>query len=412
MEPMKKIRLVWAVIFAVLLSASGFSETWTEVSSLCKANNNNILSAKKQLEVGRWSYYRTIGSFLPQVSASMSIGESSSDTSARAKNSSYGLSATQSLFTGFSNINASKKAMAQLNYDEANLNKTISDSLYEARAAFVDSYMSKANIILQAQILKRRKDNNGLIQLRYETGREDKGNLMLTQADKMGAEYNVSAAERAYALSQVKLTQTIGKSIKDVKLDETVTKKDKPDFDRLTEKTPSYLMAKYNLESVRIDSQNTLSEFLPNVSLSAGIRKSGTDWPPSSQSKSWSLNVSYPFFPGGTNIADVIIKNNALGQALQDFENTKQQLRYSVESAYIDLENQMEGLKVSAFYLETAQERAKIARAKYMNGLMSYNDWDRIENSFIAAAKDLLNAKKAALISEAAWYNSYGGFKE
>ncbi|MEK7375953.1 MAG: TolC family protein, partial [Candidatus Margulisiibacteriota bacterium] len=124
--------------------------------------------------------------------------------------SSYGLSATQSLFTGFSNLNASKKAMAQLNYDEANLNKTISDALYDARSSFVETYMAKANIVLQEQILKSRKDNNGLIQLRYETGREDKGNLMLTQANTMDAQYNVSAAKRAFSLAQVRLAQVVG----------------------------------------------------------------------------------------------------------------------------------------------------------------------------------------------------------
>ncbi|MEK7375954.1 MAG: TolC family protein, partial [Candidatus Margulisiibacteriota bacterium] len=195
-------------------------------------------------------------------------------------------------------------------------------------------------------------------------------------------------------------------------LDENITQKTKPDFDKLIEGSPLYLMAKYNLESARIDSQNTLSGFLPDVSLSAGIRKSGGDWPPTSQSRSWALNVSYPFFPGGTNIADVIIKNNALEAALQDFETSKKQSRYSVESAYTDLENKMESLKVFEFYLQTAREREKIARAKYMNGLMSYNDWDRIESSFITAQRDMLNAKKAAHLSEAAWYNSYGGCKE
>ena len=409
---MKYFRSILAVILLSLVQPASLAETWTDIVILCKANNNSILGAKKQLEANRWSYYKTLGSFLPQVSASMSIGEASSDTSARAATSSYGLSATQSLFSGFSNINTSRKAYAQLNYYEAGLNKTVSDSLYDARGAFVDTRISEENITLQEQIFKRRKDNNDLIQLRYESGREDKGNLMLTQADKLDAQYNVEAAKRAHALAQVKLSQVIGKSISKIELDEKVLKKTRPDFDRLIETAPSYLMSKYTLESARIDSQSTVSGFLPGISLSAGIRNSGGIWPPSSRSNSWSVSLSYPFFPGGTNITDVLIKANALEKANQDFENIKKQLRYGVEAAYIDLENKLEALEVAQFFLKTAAERAMIARAKYMNGLMSYDDWDRIENSYITAGKSLLNAKRSALLSEAAWYNSYGGYKE
>ncbi|MEK7375952.1 MAG: hypothetical protein AABZ57_02120, partial [Candidatus Margulisiibacteriota bacterium] len=64
---MKNCRFICAVFFVVMMPAAAFSETWAEAAFLCKANNNSILSARKQLEAGRWSYYRTLGSFLPQV---------------------------------------------------------------------------------------------------------------------------------------------------------------------------------------------------------------------------------------------------------------------------------------------------------------------------------------------------------
>jgi len=409
---MKKYFSVLAATLLLLTQPALFAETWKEVAALCRVNNNSILSSQKQMEAGRWSYYRTLGSFLPQLSASVSLGESTSDTSPRTSSDSYGLSATQNLFSGFSDLNTSRKAFAQLKYYESSFNKTLSDSLYDARSAFVDMQISKENISLQQQILKRRKDNNDLVQLRYESGREDKGNLMLTQADKLDAQYTLEASKRSQALAQIKLSQVIGKSIAEAKLDENVSKKVRPDFDRLIETAPSYLMAQYTLESALIDSQAVISGFLPAVSLTGSIRNSGSSWSSLAQSRSWAINLSYPFFPGGTNIADVFIKRNSLEKARQDFENTKKQLRYSVEAAYIDLENKLEALEVAQFFLKTAAERAMIARAKYMNGLMSYDDWDRIENSYINAGKSLLSAKRSALLSEAAWYNSYGGYIE
>jgi len=67
-------------------------------------------------------------------------------------------------------------------------------------------------------------------------------------------------------------------------------------------------------------------------------------------------------------------------------------------------------LGVRETYFEATEERAKIDRVKYLNGLITYDDWDRTESAYITAQKSLLTARKTTLLAEAGWYKSYGGY--
>ena len=85
-------------------------------------------------------------------------------------------------------------------------------------------------------------------------------------------------------------------------------------------------------------------------------------------------------------------------------------LRYTLESAFKGLRDGVEAQKTAQLYVDASTLRAEIARTKYLNGLVSYDEWDRIENDYINYQKSLLARKKAALYAEAAWHNAYGGY--
>ena len=70
----------------------------------------------------------------------------------------------------------------------------------------------------------------------------------------------------------------------------------------------------------------------------------------------------------------------------------------------------MDALEVSKVSLAASAERAKITEAKYLNGLTTYDEWSRLNNSYILAQKGLLSAERSALVAEAAWHKSYGGW--
>ena len=55
-----------------------------------------------------------------------------------------------------------------------------------------------------------------------------------------------------------------------------------------------------------------------------------------------------------------------------------------------------------------AETRAGIARSKYNNGLMSFEDWDRIETDLIQRQKAALLGRRERVLAEAAWEQTQG----
>ena len=68
----------------------------------------------------------------------------------------------------------------------------------------------------------------------------------------------------------------------------------------------------------------------------------------------------------------------------------------------------VERLSVDEAFLEAAITRAEIARSKYAQGLMSFEDWDRIENDLIVRQKAVLFSRRDRVTAQAAWEQAQG----
>jgi outer membrane protein TolC len=403
-------RLVLVAILVLGFALPAYCLDWQSALDLAKKNNPEIQSSIKQTEASQWSYYQTVTPFLPQFSASAALGQTVSSTNAATNSSSYGLSVSQTLFSGMENYYSYLSAKASYDYYQASQQKTESDVFNKTRQAFVDLAIAEENINIQKQILERRTQNADLITLRYDSGKEDKGAMMRSKADQADARFNLDSAQRGKLLARLKLSQLLSVEAESADGILAVKLAPLPVFDDLLTAAPSYKMAGKQLESADIAYKQTISGFLPSVSLSGSTKMSGGDWPPTSNSNTWSLSVSYPFLPGGSNITNRVQYAAQYDKAKQDFINTQNNLKYTIESAYRDFVDGAEAEKIAKIYVDASAERAEIARVKYLNGLIGYDEWDRIENDYISAQKTWIIRRKADLYAESAWYNSYGGY--
>ena len=121
-------------------------------------------------------------------------------------------------------------------------------------------------------------------------------------------------------------------------------------------------------------------------------------------------NISYSIFPGGSNIADLVISGAEIDRAKEENKALMKSLRYDIEKTYYDLKNAINDHEYAKVSLNASSEREKITEVKYLNGLADYDEWYRIENSYIQARKNLLNSKKNAYLAEAEWYKLIGGW--
>ncbi|MBN3033627.1 MAG: TolC family protein [Candidatus Saganbacteria bacterium] len=393
---------IWA------LTAAG-AVTWPEAVRLLRANNNELRSARKQLESSGWTYRRSYTAFLPQLSANLSAGTTNVATLAASSSYAYGLTGTLSLFNA-SDIFSLRSAYADYQLNQANYDLNEANVLAEGRSAFIALLIAGARVDLQRKIVARRAENSRLIELRYEGGNEDRGNLLSTKADEAGARYNLSAAERDRRLAELNLSQLLGAAVASVEGALAFAAASAPDYETLLAAAPAYRAAKYQLEAAEVQQQSTLSEFLPSVSLSGSYRRSGSGWPPATDTNSLSVGLSFSFFPGGANFVDQVINNVRLDKAKEDFAKSVKDARYGIVSAYESLADALEALEAGKTQLAAATERANIAQEKYINGLMAYNDWYVITNNHIAAQSNLLNLQRNVLTADAAWRKSYGGY--
>lgn len=407
---MKRSALI-IFLLAAIFCCKGFALNWQEARLLAEKNNSELKSATKQVESSEWTYKKSWTTFLPQISGNASVSEgSATSTTSTGKTYSYGLTGSQYLFQGMAGIYGIQSAYADLEYKKASLALTKASVLYDLRSSYVEVMVAQENVKLLERILKQRQDNTALIQLRYDSGKEDKGNLMSTQADEAQAKYDLVSAKRDLKLAKLKLSQILQHEITSIEANETVGKTEQIDIVQSITTNPTYVMAKKTLETAELAQKAVVAEFLPSISLSGTYRKQGSDWPPVTSNKSWSLNFSLPLFPGGSNMADWAIYSAKLDQAKEDYTDSINDLRYSLEEAYENFNDAVEALAVNKISLAAAKERAMISRAKYLNGLTTYEYWDQTESSYIQAQKSLLTYEKNALLAEALWHKTYGGY--
>ncbi|MDD5686899.1 MAG: TolC family protein [Elusimicrobia bacterium] len=413
---MKKLFIILAFSFQILILSSNFSHsqqlTWQDVLAEAKTKNPDLIKAEKGIKKARLSYYSSFTNFLPQLSASAGAGQSKSSDNSESKNYSYGLSGRLSLFSGFSDISQSQSSNIGLKIAELEYKRALSDMVFSLKQSFVNLLLAQETVVLTEAILKRRSENYELVKFKYDAGIEDKGSLLRVDADKLQAEYELARAKRALGTASTQMVRDIGRDefevISVTGTFTVVVPKEVPASNELLIETPDYLIAEYNVEKSRYDLKSTMSELYPDVSLSGNISQSGNKWAPENRNESVSLGLSYSFFPGGRNIYDVKIAKTNVMVVEQTLRFTRQQIMSRLESVWNDFIDTFENVKVSEKYLEASQEQSEIASTKYINGLVSYQDWYVVENDYINAQKSLLSVRKNAVLSEASWKNILG----
>lgn len=83
-------------------------------------------------------------------------------------------------------------------------------------------------------------------------------------------------------------------------------------------------------------------------------------------------------------------------------------VRTKLKQTFASYQEAVERLKVDTELLDAATIRAEIARNKYNNGLLSFEDWDIIENDLISRQKFVLQSRRDRIVAEAVWEQAQG----
>jgi outer membrane protein TolC len=401
------------------LSEVGAQEvlSWQDCVKEAQTNHPDLISAKEVVNQFKADKVIAISTLLPQVSTEVSQSTSKSSLNNTTNTSSYGITAQQLLFDGLKtpyDIAAAAKNVKSAQY---NYNVTSSDIRLRLRTAFAELLKTQELLTITDDILTRRKQNADLVGLLYEGGREHRGSLLTAQANLAQAEFDVTQARRTIDVAQRQLSKELGRAaLRPIRVTgdfESINRKpERPNFETLAANNPSLEVLAARKEAAQFGLKSAKAEFFPQIFANASAGRSDSDWPPHNDEWMVGVTLTFPLFEGGRRWADVSKARSVLNQSQADERSGRDGIILTLEQAWTAWQNSMDTVAVLKKFLQATEERAKITRAQYANGLISFDNWTIIEDNLVQAQKAFLDAQAAAVIAEAQWIQAQGGTLE
>jgi outer membrane protein TolC len=428
--------LFWVTNPCVLLAEKITAEL---VESQTLENNLSIKQARCDLYTAEQDLYSSFSAFLPNIFLSVTLSPgldkgfytADSFIVPRVKLGdqmyTFGLNSTLSLFSGFSDYNNILSAKAKAKTAKEAYTRVVSDAVLNAQSGYVNLMYTYESIYLYKQIKKRKTENVDLIRLRHHSGSADLGSLRRVEADVKSVEYDLEKAQRAIETVSAALLAAIGRND-----DMTILETDerigvgidvdgigysfdgeiisRPDFNNLITKTPEFLSAKYSLAYAKALNWAQRGQWLPSIGIEGNINRQRYDKAWNHGDKSWGvqLNLRYPLFIGGKRWFGTKSAAAQEKKAAENFRYMQNTLKAKAVQYYTDWVNANEYLGVIKYILECSKLQLEIAKRKYINGLISYEDWYSIDTQYTEAQRGMLIARQKAIISRIEWRRFLG----
>lgn len=390
----------------------------TALAALTK-NNRDLLAARKNMQTAQYNYRGAYAGFLPQLTAGMNYTQGNSATTAQLAtfSSTYqlysaSLGVSQNIFSGLSDYYKIKIARSNAELAEANFHIIGAKSLYDLKAAWAMLRMADRQYDLALETKRRREDNLKMIALRFQSGSENKGSLLLAESYRAQAERDLNQSLRQRTQGETELKRVLNieqeTEITIAGMPEVITPPAEVQLTDFAKKTPEYKQARAQELNAEATADQSISPFFPTLNASGSLSRQGADFFP--QSDRWSVNVavSYPIFSGGKDYYALKANRAAHEAAKRNSESVATQRVSKLQQALQQYRAAVENARVSKSLLAAGQVRAQIARVKYNNGLLTFDQWDIIENDLIGKQKDVLQTTYDLEIAQATWEQVLG----
>ncbi|MGE3260147.1 MAG: TolC family protein [Bacteriovoracia bacterium] len=404
-------------LLLITLPAQAQTISWQEAVALAQKNNPELSAAEATLRANAAQVGSARAGFLPKVTGSLSATRANSvsgNTSLPPSNSyAATLTGSQNLFAGFQDAARVRQAEANTAAAEAEAQAVKARLSYELKTSFEGLLYAQEYRALTQEIIKRRRDNLRLVQLRFESGRENKGSVLLSQSYLSQAEFDGLQAENTKRSTGADFSRTLGMEPDDALIITGAVPVAEPgeisNFQPIALASPTYLQARAQEAAANAGIGIAKSGFFPSLDLSGTFgRSSNTFFPQAPNRWQTGLTLTFPFFNGGRDLYATKAAAATWEAASLRAEDSGRSQTAELTQAFTAYQEAAAKLKVDEGFRNAATVRAEIARTKYNNGLLSFEDWDTIENDLITRQKTHLQSKRARVVAEAAWEQAQG----
>ena len=411
--------------------------TWEKCVRLATLNNPDLVASHESLRSYEAKYGGSYSAYFPQITASAggsynhtsstqaSGGEtlnSSGDTTFSGASFGGGanllhqytasVTVSQTIYVG--GLTPGNVTQAGANYRAQVAAFVLEKSLIsdDLKSAFAQLLYAQELVTLNEQIVKRRRSDADMIHLKHDGGRENKGADLLSESDYQQAVLNFHNAQRNVVVSQHQLAQVMGVKLKNpiVAVGQLITQTPpaSPDLDKLAVETPTHFQQVSTAEASRAGITIAQAGFLPTVSASVSLDREDQRFFPKSSGWDADLSVSLPIFDGGKTYFNVSAAEAALRQSLANLQSSDDNSVYTLAQNYSTLLTDIETVGVNQSTVAAQKVRSEIGGGQYSNGLISFTDFNLIENDLVTSENQELQSRRDAVIAEANWEYAQG----
>ncbi|OGS39330.1 MAG: hypothetical protein A2506_06010, partial [Elusimicrobia bacterium RIFOXYD12_FULL_66_9] len=383
---MRPISVLLLLGLFISLNRSAAAETrvltWEECVAEAARANPALASSRLSLDASRASYYGSWNGLLPRLSLTNSVSESNSS-----RQPAWGASASASIsLFDMGNIASVRSASASLSAAEASLRRSSADLRSSLRRAFSALIFAQAYVEVARSILEIRRHDSELVTLRYESGRESKGNMLRGKAQTLQAEVALASAERDLRSTRREMARQLGREgFEEFTASGTFSAAAPParpdDFRTMLALRPDVALSEASVRSAQASRSQASSNLWPSLSANySRSRSDSVEFPSARTGWSAGASLSYPLFGGGPTATyfSVTGARRSYEKAVSDLSATRQQALSDFESAWSDFADAADGVRVQDALLAAARQRNDEADIRYASGLLSFDNWEVI----------------------------------
>lgn len=370
---------------------------WKESMRMIEENNFEMRSAREDLRKAKLTEQTAFSGFLPKLSVNLSQDQIFKPGYETVDNSyeSY-LKFEQNLFSGFYDQYKYKQALIGTVAAEEAF-KAINAKLTADLKQTIAQWMYASEVVrLSEKILERRKENIKNVQIRFKGGAEHLGSLKMAEAYLMSSKVDLLSAEKNLEIAKSNVKAILGLTNE---VDITWSGDLPPykiieptDIEKLAKETAEYKKSLSEEKATSLDVEIAKSKFYPSLDF---VAKTGTvddHFFPEKNKWSVGLNLSWELYSGQKDNVDLQLARSKRLVSQVELQTKTQTIISKILTAHANLILAIEKIKVEERFKDATQLRAEIAEKKYINGIISFDDWDGIENDLIDHEKSVLSS--------------------
>ncbi len=367
-----------------------------EILDIALKNNTNIQVSKYQEDIKTQELKKAKSAYLPKLSASADIGNydiEASGVTQEGDATSVTLSASQLIYDFGKTSNSIDASKYNLEASSTEIQTSTKDTILSIKEAYYDILNKHQQIIVAKEAVSLDKLQLSQANEYFKAGVRTKIDVINAQLNLSNSELKLVQANYDLKISKTKLISLLGTSYEeeiDVKLDsndisslaksikiedENLAKLINTAFDNRSELQKYKALIKTNKANLN----SVKAEYYPTLDVSASYSDKNSDDISSLEQTQTAvlLNLKWDLFTGDTTSANKKISLANLSTTKKQFEQQKLQIRQDVTSAYLNLEQSFESIKINLLSLDLSTRNLNLANERYkagLNDLLEVND--------------------------------------